>query len=125
MAYIYKNITGNTAEELYSMTELRESRIKTISLANIHATDKVSVDLYLYTTKGYRTTGPYASGSYNAEHAVNSYNTYYMYKAVVIPIGATLQLESKDLYIDYNNVIYDLYIKLNAADSAVDVIINN
>ena len=121
MSYIYKNITGDTAEVLYSMIDLKESRIKTINLVNIHATDKVSVDLYLY-----RITSN-AGGSYSTEYvqSIDSTITYYMYKAVVIPIGATLQLESKDLYIDYENIIYDIYIKLSASDSAVDVIINS
>lgn len=118
MSIIYKNITGNTAEELYSISELMESRIKTINLVNIHATDNVSVDLYLY-----RINSNARSAKYVQDH--DSTTTYYMYKAVVIPIGATLQFESRDLYIDYENIRYNIYIKLNAADSAVDVIINN
>ena len=121
MSIIYKNITGSTAEVLYSISDLKESRIKTITLANIHTTDKVSVDLYLYGIS----SNPGGSSSSQYVQSIDSTDTYYMYKAVVIPIGATLQLESKDLYIDYENVLYDIYIKLSAADSAVDVIINS
>ena len=137
MSTIYKNITGSTAQELYSInnltdgptvgsqyspTDLKNLRIKTINLANVHATDKVSVDLYLSRT--YKTTGR-TSSHYDSQNTADSTDTYYIFKGLVLPIGAALQLEGKDLYIDYENIIYDIYIKLSASDSAVDVIINS
>ena len=126
---IYKNCTGSTAEILYSKNDLQDNKIKTITLVNIHATDSVNIDLYLDTTESPINLGGASShpaGSYRySEQVQPERNIYYLYKAVVLPIGVTLQLESKDIYIDYQNSIYDLYIKLSAADSAVDVIINS
>jgi hypothetical protein len=76
--------------------------IKSMSLANIHATDDVAVDVYLKNAAG---------------------TDYYIVKGVVIPNATTLVLD-EDL-VNYNSNLYNLYIKLSAASSAVDVIIKN
>ena len=117
MAYIYKNITGNTATILDVVpTNMR--------LCNVHASDSVGVDLYLYKTeideagdRAYVGQG----GNWNALDT--TVTTYYLLKNVVIPFGVTLLLNEEVL--NYNHEKYDLYIKLSASDSAVDLSISN
>ena len=75
--------------------------IKSVSLANIHASDSASVDVFL----------------------ANPTDNYYIIKNVVIPFATTLILEEDE--VDYNTSVYNLYVKLSAADSAVDVIIRS
>ena len=121
MAYIYKNITGNTAQLLLSKNELKYNNIKNINICNIHDSDKVDVDLYLYRTYGD------AIGGYEKDTETKTQETYYLINSLTIPNTVTLQLKDSDLLIDYETILplYALYIKLNAADSAVDIIINN
>tara|TARA_R110001583_G_scaffold162190_2_gene314353 strand:+ start:2003 stop:2344 length:342 start_codon:yes stop_codon:yes gene_type:complete len=112
MALQYSNITGSSAQVLVAKRKVRNAStgaidvtfssqdIKTISLCNIHATDDVIVALYIYDS---------------------TLGTYYILKNVTIPNGSTLVLDSKDF--SYWNGDYELKIKLNAAGSAVDVMI--
>ena len=53
----------------------------------------------------------------------NPTDNYYIIKNVVIPFAATLVLDEE--LVNYNTNVYNLYIKLSAGDSAVDVIIKN
>ena len=93
-------------------------------LVNIHSTDSVSVDLYIkyISSIGNTTLGEYDSSAPEEGDAV--YATIYYLKSVVIPNGASLKLEKDDLRypLKYRDVPVYLYIKLNAGDSAVDVI---
>ena len=75
--------------------------VGSLHLSNIHSTDAVLVDLYLTDTSG----------------------TYYIFKGLDIPIGSALFLEGKE--ISFGRDFFSLYIKLNASDSAVDVLIRN
>ena len=120
MAYIYKNITGNTAEILLTKIQLSNTPIKAINMANIHVSDNVKVDLYLYNTSD--STPPDANNDWTV---VTTTNTYYIVKNLTFPVNSTVRLEKEDLLINYERIQYDLYIKLSAADSAVDIIINN
>ena len=120
MSYIYKNITGPTAEILFTKNDLRNAPIKAINMANIHASDRVKVDLYLYNTND--STPPDANNDWTV---VTTTNTYYIIKNLLVPYGSTVILEENDFLINYKVPQYDLYIKLSAADSAVDIIINN
>lgn len=94
----YSNITGALTQELIAAG----SNVKTSSiwLTNIHAADAVTVDLYLEK----KLTGK-----------------FYFMKSKSIANASYLLLEG----VGFNNKSgeFGLYIKLNAADSAVDVII--
>lgn len=70
-----------------------------MTLTNIHASDDVVVDLYI------KDSTP---------------TTFYILKDTTIPKGVTLVLQANE--INFNNNTYTLYIKLNNADSAVDII---
>ena len=72
-----------------------------MSLANIHASDDVSVGVFL----------------------ANASDNWYILKNVVIPFGTTLVLNRDEL--DYTTSLFNLYVKLSAGDSAVDVIIKS
>ena len=145
MSYIYKNITASTAIELVLDPNYSYDNM---TLCNIHATDAVSVDLYITRfevtdtvsvlvhvsedgTKHYEDQlntflikpskenedGRKIDGSYN-EVETTTY-TYYILKGLVMPFTSTLVLNQEELRHDLG--LYQLYIKLNASDSAVDV----
>ena len=112
MALKYLNHTGNTtvtvvdAQSVENTTTGKIDRtfnalnIKNIILSNKHATDAVTVDMYIYDA---------------------TLGTFYILNNVKIPNGATLMLDNSD--ISFNNADYELKILLSAVDSAVDVII--
>ena len=93
-------ISGSTQVKVIDIND-KLRPIKSVSLANIHASDSVSVDVFL----------------------ANPTDNYYIIKNVVIPFATTLILEEDE--VDYNTSVYNLYVKLSASDSAVDIIIRS
>ena len=93
-------ISGSTQVKVVDINT-KSRPIKSVSLANIHASDSVSVAVFL----------------------ANPTDNYYIIKNVVIPFATTLVLDEDE--VDYDTSVYNLYVKLSAADSAVDVIIKN
>ena len=97
-----KNVTTALTTELIKPGS--NVKIQSISLANVHASDSVSVNLY----KEMRNT------------------QVYIIKNLVIPKGVSLFLDHDNVKISSGKTEKNgmgLYIKLSAADSAVDVII--
>ncbi len=94
-----KKISGATATLLVDSTST--TSVDSLHLSNIHSTDAVLVDLYLTDTSG----------------------TYYIFKSLDMPVGSALFLEGKE--ISFGRDFFSLYIKLNASDSSVDVLIRN
>ena len=94
----YSKITGSTQVKVIDLGA-KVKPIQSMSLANIHASDSVSVAVFL----------------------ANPTDNWYILKNVVIPFGTTLILDSDE--IDYTTSLFNLYVKLSASDSAVDVII--
>ena len=45
--YIHKNLTGNTVQTLFKKDKNKDISITGMTLANVHATDTVYVDLFL------------------------------------------------------------------------------
>ena len=134
MGAIYKNITGNTATDLGLSTSKRFEYCK-MSFCNVHASDAVNIDLYLSGDRvsdkiidvgedvdkhRYNEDGVYDNNSYDAPTTLTS--VYYILKNTTIPNGASLFLGEGELF--FNNNKYKMFIKLNNADSAVDVIID-
>jgi hypothetical protein len=121
MSIAYSNVTNNSAvvliERLFTYNALtgkndREfdaTHVNSISLCNKHATDSVTIDLWIrkYTDDG-------AGGE--------TETNFYILNNVLVPNGATLVLDKSDS-ISFNNKDRKLYIQLSASDSAVDVII--
>ena len=102
MATLHHNISGEITKELLAAGD--GVNVSKISLTNIHASTKCTVDLYIEK----KLTG-----------------TFYLLKAVELPIGVTLIYEN----IKFNNKSdeFGLYIKLTKSASetpVVDVIIN-
>jgi len=95
----HSNITGTLTQELLAAGD--NVKVSKISLTNVHATDSCTINLYIEK----QLTG-----------------TFYLLKKMELPIGATLIYDG----VRFNNKSgeFGLYIKLSAADSAVDVIIN-
>tara|TARA_R110002167_G_scaffold6548_5_gene30351 strand:- start:646 stop:1074 length:429 start_codon:yes stop_codon:yes gene_type:complete len=142
MGYIYKNITGDTATNLdvqeidnsssssssssYSGSSSNsnnkyKSKLSNIILCNRHVADSVTLDLYLYKTEMTDSRSKVGeNGNWNSLESTES--SYYLLNNVVIPNGTTLTLDSS--YLNFDRGVYDLYIKLNNADSAVDIILN-
>tara|TARA_R110001606_G_C15307019_1_gene643206 strand:- start:19 stop:483 length:465 start_codon:yes stop_codon:yes gene_type:complete len=125
MSLIYKNITGSTEVILIdSYTNGSTSqKLDNVSLCNVHATDSVNVDLYYC----YTIYEPQSSTDWNAVPPIQTnpdgteeIYIYYVLKNVTIPKGTTLNLDT----LSFDNTLYQLKIKLNNADSAVDVVID-
>tara|TARA_R100001015_G_C4617200_1_gene173429 strand:+ start:1079 stop:1447 length:369 start_codon:yes stop_codon:yes gene_type:complete len=122
MAISYSNVTNNSAvvlvERVYVLNtttgryenNFSAQNISNVVLCNKHATDSVTIDLWIrkYTDDG-------AGG----EDETN----FYILNNVLVPNGATLVLNKSD-GISFDNKDRKLYIQLSASDSAVDVIIN-
>jgi|15BtaG_2_1085339.scaffolds.fasta_scaffold32114_2 hypothetical protein len=138
MAYKYLNITGDSekiiigrtrstvSEMSHTSSASREdssllrafNNIESISLANVHATDSVGVDLYVTAVVGERNyLGK--DGNWNAQD--DTTKVYYFFKGLVIPNKVSLLIPKSDINYDSKN--YRLAIKLSASDSAVDMII--
>ena len=102
MATLHHNISGELTKELLAAGD--SINVSKISLTNIHASLPCTVDLYIEK----KLTG-----------------TFYLLKAVELPIGATLIYE--DVRFNNNPNEFGLYIKLTKSASetpTVDVIIN-
>ena len=122
MGYIYKNITGSTATDIdINSIDNNNYKFSNMSLCNVHATDSVTIDLYLYKTERTDSRSKRGEGGDWNDLESTEYS-YYILNNVVIPNGVTLLLDSSYFKFDRNE--YDLYIKLNAGDSAVDIILN-
>ena len=94
----YFNITGALTQELIAAGS--NESVSSIWLTNIHSSDAVTVDLYL-------------------EKKLKG--KFYITKAKSIANANYLLLE--DIGFNSKSGEFGLYIKLNAADSAVDIII--
>ena len=102
MATLHHNISGEITKELLAAGD--SVSVSKISLTNIHASTKCTVDLYIEK----KLTG-----------------TFYLLKAVELPIGVTLIYN--DIKFNNNSDEFGLYIKLTKSASetpTVDVIIN-
>tara|TARA_R110001592_G_scaffold6936_6_gene38276 strand:- start:10434 stop:10958 length:525 start_codon:yes stop_codon:yes gene_type:complete len=146
MGSLYKNITGNVATKL-DIRILKTEKVKTISLCNVHASDPVTVDVYIYredkiynnpaggedptdvSTWGTldqpdpyqrdEVTGQYANGSFTPPPMLEV--KYCIVKNLSIPKAVTFVLQEDELNFNANK--YKLYVKLNNSDSAVDLIL--
>ena len=102
MATLHHNISGELTKELLAAGD--SVNVSKISLTNIHADTKCTVDLYIEK----KLTG-----------------TFYLLKAVELPIGATLIYDNLGFSNQANE--FGLYVKLTKSASetpAVDIIIN-
>ena len=180
MAYNLAQKVSGAAKSVITNMDAAILGIQTLSLCNIHASDSVSVDLYIASQVGtdITTTGVQAAEAeavstssvvLNVDQVVPTddmlkdeivyksggtiFGTatatadaspdtvtfggglttaianddflftgtrYYLLKGVIIPVNNTLVLERNELRFDPD--VYKMYIKLSAADSAVDVI---
>ena len=102
MATLHHNISGELTQELLAAGD--NVNVSKVSLTNIHASTKCTVDLYIEK----KLTG-----------------TFYLLKAVELPIGVTLIYEN--IKFNNNSDQFGLYIKLTKSASetpTVDVIIS-
>ena len=121
MAYIYKNITGSTATDIdINSIDNNNYKFSNMILCNVHATDSVTINLYLYRTEMTDSRSKKGEGGDWNDLEFTTYS-YYILNNVNIPNGATLVLDKEDLKFDRS--IYQLYIKLSDADSEVDIIL--
>jgi hypothetical protein len=122
MASIYKNITGSTATDIdINSIDNNNYKLSNMILCNVHATDSVTINLYLYRTEMTDSRSKKGdNGDWNDLESTEY--SYYILNNVAIPNGVTLLLDSS--YFKFDRSEYDLYIKLSAGDSAVDIILN-
>ena len=98
MAQQVFKISGSTQVKLISIGD-RINSIQSFTIANIHDTAAAAVDLFL----------------------ANPTDNYYIFKNLSLPAGQTLKLESDE--VSFDNQVYNLYVKLGAASSVVDIIL--
>ena len=104
MATRHHNISGELTQELLVAGD--GINVRSISLANIHASTTCTVDLYIEK----QLTGK-----------------FYILKGLQLPVGATLILEGNDVNFNNRTREFGLYIKLTQGASetpTVDVIIS-
>ena len=118
--------------------------IQSMSICNVHSSNDVTVNLYIeevtfaqnnnYNNSDYRLIVPKREdvdilpgeeadfiNQFDSTPGVDTTETYYILKNIIIPFGVTLYLNQSDLY--YDDSRFSLKIVLNAEDSAVDLII--
>jgi len=97
----YHNITGEITQEL--LTDGSNIKVSSISLCNVHASTKCTVDVY-------------------AEK--KTLGKFYILKSVELPVGVTLLHDNFSF--DYSTDEFGLYIKLTKSASetpSVDVVL--
>ena len=95
MATRLHNISGELTQELLAAGD--NTRVKSISLTNIHASTTCTVDLYIEK----KLTG-----------------RYYIFKSLQLPVGTVL---SHDFTFNNSSGEYGLYIKLTLAGATQEV----
>jgi dihydrodipicolinate reductase len=120
MNVTYKKITDSSNVKLFSGPELKTTRINAINICNIDAIETIRVNLYLE-----KTVYAYASelDSEGKQNSSDTTTTYSILKSTPIPIGATLQLDSSDICIDYTSNDCKLYFSSSHASGKIDLII--
>ena len=117
----YKKIEGNTAQELIAKYDNLSGEVN-MSIANLHDTDSVYVDLYfskILSGNSYREIDE-VEGGINFDPQVEETEDFYIFKNLEITTGDAIILDPSDIYI-YRNDIYSVMIKLNTADGVVQV----
>ena len=106
MATRYHNVSGETALELFSNED--STRIKSISMVNVHASVTCTVDLYI---------------------AQDPSDKFYILKAIELPVGVTLEHDfgTSGGVGQFTAGQFELYIKLTKSAEetpTVDVILS-
>ena len=98
MATKYHNVTGNVTKELLAAGN--DVSVSSISFSNVHTTDDATISVWIQK---------------------KLVGNFYLINKIVIPSGATIIWSGT-----FKNTAdeFGLYIKMGAADSAVDVIIS-
>ena len=101
MATLKHNITGNITQQLLAAGD--SVNVSSILLSNIHASNDVTVSLFIEKQKA---------------------NKFFILKALKIPYGVSVLLDSEIPTFNNRNSGFALFIQLDSSDSAVDVMIN-
>ena len=138
MSYVYKNISGTTANRVL-VRDVLYSGIKSLNIANTKAAGDIKADIYItyykeplerYRTVNLRDGQEIEAVTDGNDSSIISYTSstsaastepvFYIVRNKSITNGTNLLLET----LDYDTSKYDLYIKLDAEDSTADIIIN-
>tara|TARA_R110000822_G_scaffold183760_3_gene323144 strand:- start:49 stop:474 length:426 start_codon:yes stop_codon:yes gene_type:complete len=120
----YKKIEGNIAQELIARYDNISGEIN-MSIANLHNSNSVYVDLYFSKITNsreisYETQATEYSDSIDFTPREETTEDFYIFKNLEITIGNAIILDPTDIY-NYRNDIYSLMIKLNTSDGIVQV----
>ena len=118
--YLHTSITGNTAVTLIEKNKNRDLDIYSMTVCNTHASDTLTLDLFLSKLTS-RVTGNIGDDG-NWDTPTDTYTTVYLLRDVAIDSTNTLVLESSE--IEYDGTEFELKGQLNNADSTADVVIN-
>ena len=117
--YLHISLSGNTATELIEININKDLDIYSMTICNTHASDVVSIDLYLQKLDD-GSEYPGKDRDWNAR--TDTYITVSLLKNVEIDAGNTLILEPSE--VEYSGKEFALYAQLNNSDSETDIIIN-
>ena len=101
----FYNIVGGTLSTVELVEPSVSVPIKSITLANIHASADATIDLFIQDDPASGTT-----------------STFYLIKAIKIPAGTSLILDKSSMF--NFPIKFGLYIMCGASDT-VDVLLNN
>ena len=117
--YLHISLSGNTATELIEININKDLDIYSMTICNTHASDVVSIDLYLQKLDD---GSEYPGKDRDWNERTDTYITVSLLKNVEIDAGNTLILEPSE--VEYSGKEFALYAQLNNSDSETDIIIN-
>ena len=117
MATRYHNLVGTTARTIELLPpNSKVGSINSITISNASQTDSSTVSLFI-----------------QDDPSSSAKSTFYLFRNIVIrfgeyvrniPTGATLLLDNSSM-LNFDKATYGLYIRANATDALLDILINS
>jgi len=108
MATRYHNLVGTTATTIELLPpNSKVGSINSITISNASNTYSSTVSLFI-----------------QDDPSSGAKSTFYLFRNIVIPTGVTLLLDNSSM-LNFDKVTYGLYIRANATDALLDILINS
>jgi len=108
MATRYHNLVGTTARTIELLPpNSKVGSINSITISNASQTDSSTVSLFI-----------------QDDPSSSAKSTFYLFRNIVIPTGATLLLDNSSM-LNFDKTTYGLYIRANATSALLDILINS
>ena len=108
MATRYHNLVGTTARTIELLPpNSKVGSINSITISNASQTNSSTVSLFI-----------------QDDPSSSAKSTFYLFRNIVIPTGATLLLDNSSM-LNFDKTTYGLYIRANATGALLDILINS